>query len=252
MAEEPIRTILEKLSAGEIGVDQAARELRFLPFADLGFAKVDHHRYLRLGVPESVFGPGKTPEQVAQITFELASKGAAPVIVTRATHAQFAAVERVIPEARFYDTARIIVARAASPPPIGVIAVASAGTADLPIAEEASVTAEALGVKAERLQDVGVAGIHRLLAHHEDLDRADAVIVVAGMDGALASLVGGLVRAPVIAVPTSVGYGAGEGGIAPLLTMLNSCAPGVAVVNIDNGFGAAVFVSVMLRSREER
>lgn len=248
MNEDPVRSILNRLADGELDVDDAQRELRYLPFADLGFAKVDQHRELRLGIPETVYGPGKTPEQVADIVAELATRGRGAVMVTRSTEEQFAKVLERVPEAIFHPVARLIVARTFSGPPAGVVGVASAGTSDLPVAEEAAVAAEALGCKVERVYDVGVAGIHRLFAFRDDLDRADAIIVVAGMDGALPSLIGGLVRAPVIAVPTSVGYGAGEGGIAPLLTMLNSCAPGVAVVNIDNGFGAAVFASVMLRA----
>jgi hypothetical protein len=233
------------LSAGEISVEEAVRELRHLPYTDLGYAKVDHHRELRLGVPETVFGPGKTPQQVAGIVEEL-MRGDGPVLVTKATSRQFEAVTSLFSEASFHAESGLVVVRPARESPHGVVAVASAGTADLPVAEEAALTAEALALKVERLNDVGVAGLHRLLAAMETLERADAVIVVAGMDGVLPSIVGGLVAAPVVAVPTSVGYGAGAQGIAPLLTMLNSCAPGVAVVNIDNGFGAAVFVSVML------
>lgn len=250
MDADPLRSILRRLAEGELSIDEAQRELRYLPFTDLGFAKVDHHREVRVGFPETVYGPGKTPEQVAEIVAELVTRGRGAVMVTRATQEQFAKVGEQTPDATFHPVARLIVARAGGGTPAGVIAVTSAGTSDLPVAEEAAFAAEALGCKVERIYDVGVAGVHRLFAFREDLDRADAIIVVAGMDGVLPSLVGGLVRVPVIAVPTSVGYGAGEGGIAPLLTMLNSCAPGVAVVNIDNGFGAAVFASVMLRARE--
>lgn len=246
MAQTSLRGILERLSSGDISVEEAVRELRHLPYTDLGYAKVDRHRELRLGVPETVFGPGKTPDQVAGIVKELL-RGEGPVLVTKATSEQFEAVSKAISEASFYSESGLIVVRPSRESPSGFIAVASAGTADLPVAEEAALTAEALSLKVERLNDVGVAGLHRLLATMETLERADAVIVVAGMDGVLPSIVGGLVAAPVVAVPTSVGYGAGAEGIAPLLTMLNSCAPGVAVVNIDNGFGAAVFVSKILR-----
>lgn len=246
MAQTSLQRILEQLSSGEISVEEALRELRHLPFTDLGYAKVDRHRELRLGVPETVFGPGKRPEQVIGIVEELL-RGDGPVLVTKATAQQFEAVASVVPDASFHPDSGLIVVRPARESPSGMVAVASAGTADLPVAEEASLTAEALALKVERLNDIGVAGLHRILASIETLESADAVIVVAGMDGVLPSIVGGLVAAPVVAVPTSVGYGAGAQGIAPLLTMLNSCAPGVAVVNIDNGFGAAVFVSTMLR-----
>jgi NCAIR mutase (PurE)-related protein len=243
---DDVRSILERLSSGELSVDDALRELRFAPFIDLGFAKVDHHRELRSGLPEAVYGPGKTPEQAAAIVAELMSRGSGPVLVTRAEPSHFEEIRKRFPEAVFHETSRLIVARPASIEPPGVVLVAGAGTADLPVAEEAADTAEAIGLKVERLHDVGVAGLHRLLASGEALTRADVIIVVAGMDGVLPSIVGGLVSAPVIAVPTSVGYGAGAGGIAPLLTMLNSCAPGIAVVNIDNGYGAAVFARLVL------
>lgn len=197
-----------------------------------------------------IFGPGKTASQVAQIAQELASKTSGAVIVTRATPEQFSAVITVLPEAEYFADSGVIVGRRSSSAPLGVASVVSAGTSDQSVAEEAVVILEALSVKVEQLRDVGVAGIHRLLASKEALDRADVIIVVAGMDGALASIVGGLTSAPVVAVPTSVGYGAGAGGIAPLLTMLNSCAPGVAVVNIDNGFGAAAFAVTVLRRRD--
>jgi NCAIR mutase (PurE)-related protein len=246
MTDELVRNILERLSVGEMSVDDAVRELRFAPFADLGFAKVDHHRELRSGLPEAVYGPGKTPQQAAAIVEELMSRGTGPVLVTRASTDQFDAIQSVTSEASYNETCGLIVARAVGGEPLGVAVVASAGTADQPVADEAAFTAEAIGLKVERLSDVGVAGLHRLLASREALDRADVIIVVAGMEGALASIVSGLVAAPVVAVPTSVGYGAGAGGIAPLLTMLNSCAPGVAVVNIDNGYGAAVFARLVL------
>jgi NCAIR mutase (PurE)-related protein len=247
MDEKTLRALLERCAGGELSVDQAVAELRYLPYADLGFARVDHHRELRLGLPEAVFGPGKTPEQVAAIVAALLEANSGAVLVTRATKEQYEAVAAVAPEASFLDPARLIVARTQPPAGGGLVVVAAAGTADLPVAEEALATLEALGVTSERLYDVGVAGLHRLLAARALLDRAAVVIVVAGMDGALASVVGGLIAAPVVAVPTSVGYGAGGGGIAPLLTMLNACSPGVVAVNIDNGFGAAVFAAMLVR-----
>ena len=197
-----------------------------------------------------IFGPGKSASQVVDIARELAAKTSGAVIVTRATSGQFSSVRRALPEAEYFEDAGVIVVRRSSTAPLGVVSVVSAGTSDQKVAQEAVVILEALSVKVEQLRDVGVAGIHRLLASKEALDRADVIIVVAGMDGALASVVGGLTSAPVVAVPTSVGYGAGAGGIAPLLTMLNSCAPGVAVVNIDNGFGAAAFAVTVLRRRD--
>lgn len=250
MDESSLRNLLERLQSGRIGIDEAVDELRFLPYADLGMAKVDHHRELRSGFAEAVYGPGKTPAQVATICKELLDHSNGGVLVTRALPEQFAAVLEIEPEARYNEESKLIVVRSAVTGPGGVVLVASGGTADQAAAEEAALTLEALGIKVERLHDVGVAGLHRLLAHHETLQRADIVIVVAGMEGALASIIGGLVAAPVIAVPTSVGYGAGAGGITPLLAMLNSCAPGVAVVNIDNGFGAAVFAAAILNSKE--
>lgn len=250
MDEKFLQRILSQVSAGDLSIDDAVDELRYLPYRDLGFAKIDHHRELRSGLAETVYGPGKTPEQIKAIVRELIDRSAGAVLVTRADEEQFSAALEVAPEARYDAMSRVIVVRGNQTEPTGIVLIASAGTADLPVAEEAAVTAEALGLKVERLRDVGVAGVHRVLEHQESLRAADALIVVAGMDGALASLIGGLVAAPVIAVPTSVGYGAGAGGIAPLLTMLNSCAPGVAVVNIDNGFGAAVFAATVLKARE--
>jgi pyridinium-3,5-biscarboxylic acid mononucleotide synthase len=241
--------LLQACAGGELSVDHAVRELRYLPYSDLGFARIDHHRELRLGLPEAVYGPGKTAEQAAAIVVVLLERNAGAVIVTRASKSQYEAVAAVAPEAVFHEVARLVVARTQTASGGQPLAVVSAGTADLSVAEEAAVTAEALGLPVERVYDVGVAGLHRLLDARAVLDRAGVVIVVAGMDGALASVVGGLVAAPVVAVPTSVGYGAGAGGIAPLLTMLNSCAPGVVAVNIDNGFGAAVFAAMMLRPR---
>lgn len=249
MDEATIEALLEQVRSGLVTVEAAVERLRDLPFSDIGGSKVDTHRELRTGQPEAVFGPGKTPAQVAAICDTLMSKTTGAVIVTRATVDQYEHVLDTQPQAVFHQDARIIVVRSSRQVHDGVVLVASAGTADQPVAEEACITLEASGHKVERLSDVGVAGLHRLLASRDALARADVIVVVAGMDGALASVVGGLASVPVVAVPTSVGYGAGGGGIAPMLTMLNSCAPGVAVVNIDNGYGAAIFAATILRSR---
>jgi NCAIR mutase (PurE)-related protein len=227
----------------EEALDQVTQLLRAQSVQDLGFARVDHQRELRQGFPEVVFGLGKTPSQIADIGREIVGRGHT-LLVTRASEDAFAAVQQVVPGAVFHPVARAITFRQKDVRPgRGTILVAAAGTSDLPVAEEACVTAEVMGNTVDRLFDVGVAGIHRLLAEHERLTAARAVIVVAGMEGALPSVVGGLVSVPVIAVPTSVGYGASFGGLAALLGMLNSCAAGVSVVNIDNGFGAAAVAS---------
>jgi hypothetical protein len=217
--------------------------LRHGPYEDLGFARVDHHRSIRQGFPEVIFGQGKPPSQVAAIASRIVASGQ-NLLVTRTTPEAYAAVRELLPEAIFHDVARAVTCRtAAVPAGTGIVAVAAAGTADLPVAEEAVVTLEIMGNAVDRLYDVGVAGLHRLLAVHDRLTAARVVIVVAGMEGALPSVVGGFVDVPVIAVPTSVGYGASFGGITALLAMLNSCAIGVSVVNIDNGFGAAAIAS---------
>ncbi|NCO37166.1 MAG: 1-(5-phosphoribosyl)-5-amino-4-imidazole-carboxylate carboxylase [Armatimonadetes bacterium CG_4_10_14_3_um_filter_66_18] len=250
MYEPRIRALLESVRTGATDVDAAVKELRDLPYEDLGFAKVDHHRTLRQGFPEVIFCQGKTPEQVVRIVESLRKRGVA-VLATRADAEAARAVLQALPEATYHETARVITVPADDPPALcedrGFILLCCAGTADLPVAEEAAVTAEAAGARVERLYDVGVAGIHRLLVHRDALERATVIIVVAGMEGALASVVGGLVDKPVIAVPTSVGYGASFNGLAPLLTMLNSCASGVVVVNIDNGFGAGYFAAMLAR-----
>jgi hypothetical protein len=235
---DAIRRLLEDLRAGRVGVEGALDRLRGLPYEDLGFAKVDHHRALRGGAAEAVFCPGKTPEQVVAIVERLAARHA-NVLATRAGTDVAAAVAAAGLAHVYHPIARLLVVHPEPVDPVGLIVVASAGTADLPVAEEAALVAEALGNRVERLNDCGVAGLHRLLAHYDLLAEANAIVVVAGMEGALPSVVGGLVDRPVIAVPTSVGYGASFGGIAALLAMLNSCAPGVSVVNIDNGYGAA-------------
>ncbi len=250
MTPDRIRAILQDVAEGRLTPDAAYERLRHLPYESLGFAHLDHHRALRKGFPEVVFCTGKTPEQVAQIVARLAEHGL--VLATRATPEQYEAVRQQIPQAVYHPQARAITV--GDPPPApehpyGVVV--SAGTADIPVAEEAVLTAQMMGVRVERLYDVGVAGIHRLLAHAELLMGAGAIVVVAGMEGALPSVVGGLVPCPVIAVPTSVGYGAHFGGLASLLTMLNTCAPGVSVVNIDNGFGGGYCMALSLRRRQE-
>jgi hypothetical protein len=242
-----LQQLLDQVKTGQIDSNQAAeriaRTLTTQPFHDLGFARVDHQRELRQGFPEVVFGMGKTPDQIAAIAAEIVSRKQT-LLVTRATEDTFAAVRQKVPGAAFHSLARAITHRQRDVlPGRGTIVVAAAGTSDLPVAEEACVTAEVMGNTVDRLFDVGVAGIHRLLAEHARLAAARAVIVVAGMEGALPSVIGGLVKVPVIAVPTSVGYGASFGGLAALLGMLNSCAAGVSVVNIDNGFGAAAIAS---------
>ena len=249
MNQDQLRGILEAVERGTLSAAEAAAQmtgmLRRMPFEDIGFARVDHHRAVRQGFPEVVFGAGKTPEQVAAIAERLVAAGQT-LLVTRTDETTWAAVRKVAPEARFHAQARLISHRpAAAPTGRGVVLVAAAGTSDLPVAEEARISAEVLGNRVDAVHDVGVAGLHRLLAEHERLDRARVIIAVAGMEGALPSVLGGLVRAPVIAVPTSVGYGASFGGLAALLAMLNSCASGVAVVNIDNGFGAAALASAI-------
>lgn len=245
MQERELRNLLEELKAGKIEIDTAIKELKELPFRDLGFAKVDFHRELRQGHPEVVFCQGKTPEQIKEIVKVLAEKSN-NILATRADEEAYAAVKEVVPDAQYFKLGRIVkVNEEREITGKGTILVVSAGTADLPVAEEAVITAEAFGNKVERLYDVGVAGLHRLLANIEKLNQARVIIVVAGMEGALASVVGGLVNVPVIAVPTSVGYGASFHGLSALLAMLNSCAAGVAVVNIDNGFGAARLASVI-------
>lgn len=249
MSPERIRELLEGVRAGRTGVDAALETLKGLPFESLGFANVDHHRALRQGFPEVVFCQGKTTEQAVQIAGRIVAAGAT-MLATRADAEKRAALGAAFPEAEVNDLGRTVLVRSQegpSHPTAGTVLIVSAGTADLPVAEEAGVTASAMGNRVERVYDVGVAGIHRLLAHRETLASASAIVVVAGMEGALPSVVGGLVDVPVIAVPTSVGYGANFGGLAALLAMLNSCAAGVTVVNIDNGFGAGYVASLINR-----
>lgn len=244
MNEAALQRLLADVRSGAVHPDDAAAELRRLPFADLGFARVDHHRALRQGLPEAVYGPGKAPEHAAAIVAELLDGGAAPVLLTRATDEQAAAALAASPDGERRGTT--VVWRPAAPRPERVV-LATAGTADLPVAEECAVVLEAHGIEPIRLTDAGVAGVHRLLADVDVLADADAVVVVAGMEGALASLVGGLTSAPVVAVPTSVGYGASLAGVTALLAMLSSCAAGLTVVGIDNGYGAACAVLRMLK-----
>ena len=247
MNAEYIRKLFEQVRKGKLTPDGAVSRLRHLPFEDLGFAKVDHHRALRAGMPEVILGQGKTPAQVAEIFARLAKHGG-NVLATRASEKQFAAVKKKVRSAEYHNLARaIVLQRDSTKYGKGIVAVVSAGTSDIPVAEEAVVTAEIMGNEVEHFYDVGVAGIHRLLANREALTRARVVIVCADMEGALPSVVGGLVGVPVIAVPTSVGYGASFEGLAALLGMLNSCASNVSVVNIDNGFGAGYVASLINR-----
>jgi NCAIR mutase (PurE)-related protein len=246
MDERALRELLEQVRRGDAAIDEALIALRRLPFDDLGgFAHLDTHRALRAGFPEVVLCQGKAPEQAAAIIARLA-EGPGPVLGTRATPELYELVRGAVPDARYHPLARaIVVEREPLPRRPGSIMVICAGTADLPVAEEAAITAEVMGNTVERVADVGVAGLHRLLAYVERVQRASVLVVIAGMEGALPSVVGGLVRRPVIAVPTSVGYGASFGGLAALLAMLNSCASGVTVVNIDNGFGAGYAASMI-------
>ena len=240
-----IRNILEHVQAGSLSVEDALLQLKQQPFEDLGYAKVDLHRKVRQGASEVIYGAGKTPEQIVGILNMMAQNGQKNVLITRLDPEKAAAIEKSTP-ITYYETAKIAIAgEMAAPGGIGTIVVATGGTSDIPVAEEAALTAEFLGNSVVRLYDVGVAGLHRLLNHSEELMRASVVIAIAGMEGALASVVGGLVDCPVIAVPTSIGYGAAFGGLAALLSMLNSCASGVSVVNIDNGFGAGYLASMM-------
>jgi hypothetical protein len=242
--ETTLRTLLEDVRDGRVAPDDAVRALRRLPFADLGDARVDHHRRLRQGLPEAVYGPGKSPEQCARIVGELLEHGSGPVLLTRVDDAQTKAVLSAQPEG--VVRARTIAWRLPRTSRQERVLVCSGGTADVPVVEECAATLTAYGFVPQTLVDIGVAGLHRLLAHHDDVVDADAIVVVAGMEGALASVVGGLSGAPVVAVPTSTGYGSSFAGVTALLAMLSSCASGVTVVGIDNGFGAACAVARML------
>lgn len=249
MNRDRIKALLEDVAAGRLNINDAVSKLGKLPYEDISFARVDHHRELRTGFPEVILGSGKTVDQIEEIARRLLENGS-NLLVTRTSEDVFTRISAMAPDARFHHDARMItVIRDRTDRGEGVIAVVSAGTSDIPVAEEAAITSEAMGNRVSRLYDVGVAGIHRLFDVRELFQGARAVIVVAGMEGALPSVVGGLVAAPVIAVPTSIGYGASLGGVAALLAMLNSCASNVTVVNIDNGFGAGIVASLINRKR---
>ena len=250
MDREYLIKLCEDIKNDKISCEVAADILKELPFKDMNFARIDNHRSLRTGYPEVVFCQGKTDNQIADI-MELLWQKNSTVMGTRATEQNYTAVRARIPEAEYFAPARIIAASKQDREQIGSVAVITAGTSDIPVAEEAAVTAEILGNKVNRIYDVGVAGIHRLFDSLEQIREANAVIVCAGMEGALASVTGGLVDVPVIAVPTSIGYGASFNGLAALLSMLNSCANGISVVNIDNGFGAAYTASMINRGKYE-
>lgn len=244
MYEQKIRKIMSNIANKRLKIDDALEKLKFLPYEDLGFAKIDHHRALRKGFPEVVFCQNKTKKQVVAIVKRLAGKNS-DVIATRASEEMFKEVQKQVKNAKYNKISKTIVISRNKTKKTGKILVLSAGTSDMNVAEEAAVVAEAMGNNVERLYDVGVAGLHRLLSNKEKLSGASVLIIAAGMDGVLPSVVSGLIGKPIIAVPTSVGYGASFRGIAPLLTMLNSCSPGVVVVNIDNGFGAGYFASMI-------
>ena len=248
-----IRTLLENVREGRTSVDDAILELKKKPFEDIGFAKVDLHRRIRQGASEVIYGQGKTPEQIIGILDAMRSNGQDTVLITRLSKVSAAIISSAYP-IEYHEAARIgISGPIPAPDGIGTIVVATGGTSDIPVAEEAALTAEALGNRVTRLYDVGVAGLHRTLSHLDEIMGANVIIAIAGMEGALASVLGGLADCPVIAVPTSVGYGAAFGGLAALLSMLNSCASGVSVVNIDNGFGAGYLASMInhIQGREE-
>jgi NCAIR mutase (PurE)-related protein len=247
MDASSLRKLLQEVRKGTVTPDEAVARLRHMPFEDLGFAKIDHHRRVRSGMPEVIFAQGKTPGQVAKIFKRMAAQGG-NVLATKATAEHFRAVKKLVRKAEYRELAKaVILKQDKTTYGKGAVVIITAGTSDIPVAEEALVTAEIMGNEVAHLYDVGVAGIHRLLAAREVFDNARVVIVCAGMEGALPSVVGGLVRVPVIAVPTSVGYGAAFNGLAALLGMLNSCASNVSVVNIDNGFGAGYVASMINR-----
>ncbi len=250
MDEKILKILLESVRSGRTGIAEAVEQLRRLPFESVGFANIDHHRAIRCGFPEVIYSPGKTTEQLRTIFRKLAEKGS-NVLATRAEREAYEAVRTDFPAAEYNELARTITLRQDDGEAIGHIAIAAAGTSDLPVAEEARVTAEIMGQRVTTHYDVGVAGLHRLLAQSEVLQSANVVVVVAGMEGALASVVGGMVASPVIAVPTSVGYGASFGGLSALLTMMNSCAAGVSVVNIDNGFAGGYIAALINRQSEQ-
>lgn len=240
-----IKKILEDVQSGNLSVEDAALKLKIAPFEDLGYAKVDHHRALRQGIAEVIYGAGKTPEQIIGIANAMQKSGQSTILITRLSPEVAARVKETYPLDYYADAKIGIIGELPEPDGIGTVVVATGGTSDIPVAEEAALTAEVLGNRVIRLYDVGVAGLHRLLAHLDEIMSASVIIAIAGMEGALASVIGGLADCPIIAVPTSVGYGASFGGVSALLSMLNSCASGVSVVNIDNGFGAAYQASMI-------
>ena len=246
--QDNLKQLLETVAKGELSPEQALADLKYLHYESVGeFAKIDHHRTLRTGFPEVVFGLGKTPEQIVQIMQAMQSKNPL-VMATKISSQVYKQIQPSLPQLRYFPIAQICCLGQPTMQQQGTITILTAGTADLPVAEEAAITAELCGFQVDRLWDVGVAGIHRLLSHQEAIADASVIIVVAGMEGALASVVAGLADCPIVAVPTSIGYGASFQGLAPLLTMLNSCATGIGVVNIDNGFGAAMLAGKILRS----
>ncbi len=245
MEQKELENLLKSVAQGKISVDDAMLKFRNMPFEDIGYAKLDHHRAVRQGVAEVIYGEGKTVFQIAQITAKLLDAGQKTVLITRMSSEKAQEVKKTVP-LTYYEAARVGVAGEMPEAKTETsIVIATGGTSDIPVAEEAALTAMAFGNKVTRLYDVGVAGIHRLLAHSEDIMKARVIIAIAGMEGALASVIGGLADCPVIAVPTSVGYGASFSGLSALLSMLNSCASGVSVVNIDNGFGAGYIASMI-------
>jgi len=245
--EDSLRQMLDEVQSGKLPADKAFDRLRSLPFTDLGFAKVDHHRELRQGFSEVVLCERKTPQQILEITGALLDKNEGNLLLTRASLDLYPLIRDIDDRAVYHPEARAITIEREKVEPYGLVSIVSAGTSDMPVAEEARVTASIMGSNTRNFYDVGVAGAHRLFVHKEELDRSNAIVVVAGMEGALASLVGGFASCPVIAVPTSVGYGASFGGLAALLAMMNSCAAGISVVNIDNGFGAGYCAGLINR-----
>jgi NCAIR mutase (PurE)-related protein len=251
MDQSKLRELLESVQRGVLPVEGALEELKSLPFVELGYATVDHHRAIRQGVPEVIFGQGKAPEHIVGIARELMRKGQ-NVLITRLDATAAAHVTAEIPEIRYMPIARIATFEQAPIPDLGTATLISAGTSDLPVAEECAETMRMLGIQVERIVDVGVAGLHRLLSKRKAIEEANLIVVVAGMEGALPSVVGGLASAPIISVPTSVGYGASFQGLSALLCMLTSCASGITVVNIDNGFGAAFAAARILRRQGKK
>ncbi|MCH5186331.1 MAG: nickel pincer cofactor biosynthesis protein LarB [Oscillospiraceae bacterium] len=252
MEQKELRSLLEEVASGKTDIESAMLKLKIRPFEDLGFAKIDHHRGIRQGAAEVIYGAGKTPEQITEIADCLFSAGQKTVLITRMSAEATAIVGKKLP-LKYYEIAKIgIVGEMPEPDTDSTVLIISGGTSDMPVAEEAALTAQAFGNRVVRIYDVGVAGLHRLLAHTEDIMKAKVIIAVAGMEGALASVIGGLADCPVIAVPTSVGYGASFGGLSALLSMINSCASGVGVVNIDNGFGAGYLANMINRIGEKK